>query len=121
MQFDESVIPFHDSSTKESSYNYLDSDSELSPLFLNTLQAPLTQNLPVVSTETVESPTQIAPVVNEAPRHAMTTRSRDGTRKPKQVLSLHTQTCSPLPKSHLQALDDPFWNPSMHDEYDAMI
>lgn len=53
----------------------------------------------------------------------MTTRSRHGISKPKPILSLTAQTLtpSPLPKSHLQALKDKNWNPSMTTEYDAII
>uniref|UniRef100_A0A0D2ZZ09 Uncharacterized protein n=1 Tax=Brassica oleracea var. oleracea TaxID=109376 RepID=A0A0D2ZZ09_BRAOL len=65
---------------------------------------------------------QPAPVHSLPPptRHPMTTRSRDGTRKQKSVLSLHT-TVSPIPNTHLQALKDPNWNPAMTVEYDALI
>ncbi|XP_013624355.1 PREDICTED: uncharacterized mitochondrial protein AtMg00820-like [Brassica oleracea var. oleracea] len=51
----------------------------------------------------------------------MTTRSRDGTRKQKQVLSLLSSSISPIPTSHLKALSDPNWKPSMTSEYDAII
>ncbi|XP_013717579.1 uncharacterized mitochondrial protein AtMg00820-like [Brassica napus] len=51
----------------------------------------------------------------------MTTRARSGITKPKPIVSLLTTTKSPLPKSHIQALADPNWNPSMFDEYGAML
>src|SRR5690606_27800191 len=53
--------------------------------------------------------------------HTMTTRSKHGIKKPKQIISLLSETKSPLPKIHLDALKDPNWNPSMNDEYDAII
>ena len=67
-------------------------------------------------------PTVPPPPANiNSSRHPMTTRSRDGTRKQKAPLSLTGSTVSPLPKSHLQALSDPNWNPAMGDEYGAMV
>lgn len=51
----------------------------------------------------------------------MVTRLQKGIRKPKQILSLHVNTVSPLPKGYKQALLNPNWNPSITDEYDALI
>lgn len=51
----------------------------------------------------------------------MTTRAKEGVRKPKTVISLITNTPSPLSKSYIQALKNPNWNPSMTEEHDAMI
>lgn len=50
--------------------------------------------------------------------HPMQTRSKTGVRKTKTHLSLITNV-SPIPTSHLQALQDPNWTPSMTDEIDA--
>lgn len=57
------------------------------------------------------------------PHHPMTTRAKDGIHKPKQPLNLNTQTTtiSPLPRSHISAMQDPNWKAAMHDEYDALI
>lgn len=61
------------------------------------------------------------PALPTAPTsHPMTTRAKARVRKPKQIFSLHTKSIYPLPKSHIQALSDPNWTPSMTDEYDAM-
>lgn len=54
-------------------------------------------------------------------RHPMTTHSKDGTRKQKHVLSFLSSSISPIPTSHLKALSDPNWKPSMTSEYDAII
>lgn len=61
------------------------------------------------------------PQTQHEPRHPMVTRSRTGHTKPKQPLPLHTEIISPLPKSHLQVLEDPNWNPAVNEEYDALI
>lgn len=66
-------------------------------------------------------PTQVVKTASKAPRHQMTTRSRHGIHKPKQLLYLHTQHRSPLPLGYKQALKDPFWNNSMGDEYNAIV
>ncbi|KAJ0724595.1 putative RNA-directed DNA polymerase [Helianthus annuus] len=51
----------------------------------------------------------------------MTTRSRDGTSKPKTPFNLNVDIVSPLPKSHLDALSDPHWSDAMHNEYTALM
>ncbi|KAG7548053.1 Reverse transcriptase RNA-dependent DNA polymerase [Arabidopsis suecica] len=51
----------------------------------------------------------------------MRTRSKNGITKPKQPLSLHTDTISPLPSSHLKALEDPNWTAAMNEEYATQI
>lgn len=51
----------------------------------------------------------------------MTTRSKRGIHKLNHIISLLTQTQSHLPKNHLQALEDPFWNDAMYDEYGAIV
>ena len=118
MVFDESIFPAAESLANSAvTYKFLD-HSEQSPLFKQILETPF---------QTSPTPAQTPPIVATSaasvcpPRHPMTTRSQDGTRKQRSVLSLHTSTISPLPKSHLQALSDPNWNPSMTDEYGAMV
>ena len=68
-----------------------------------------------------DAPTLPAPAAVAAPRHPMSTRSKHGISKPKQIFSLLAKPFSPLPKSHIQALSDPNWNPSMTVEYDAIV
>ncbi|XP_019096677.1 PREDICTED: uncharacterized protein LOC109130955 [Camelina sativa] len=51
----------------------------------------------------------------------MTTHSKSGITKPRQPLSLLTQTVSTLPSSHIKALEDPNWHGAMNAEYDAQI
>ncbi|KAK1415150.1 hypothetical protein QVD17_30922 [Tagetes erecta] len=53
--------------------------------------------------------------------HPMQTRSRTGITKPKIPFTLHTNTLSPVPKSHVQALSDPNWHAAMTDEYKALM
>src|SRR5690606_6329892 len=55
------------------------------------------------------------------PVSGIQTRSRSGITKKKQIFSLHTDTISPLPSSHVQAAKDKHWNHSMQVEYDAQI
>lgn len=120
MSFDETIFPYQTSQTKQSpSYDFL--DSEPSPMFRQILQGPSPTT--AVPPPLPEPPTQPAPAALEAPRHPMATRSKSGIVKAKQILSLSAQTLnpSPLPKSHLQALKDKYWNPSMTTEYGAII
>nr|GEW74961.1 hypothetical protein [Tanacetum cinerariifolium] len=49
----------------------------------------------------------------------MVTRSQSGIVKPIDRLSLHTTSISPLPKSPFLALQNPYWNNAIHDEYNA--
>ena len=124
VNFDETCFPYPSSKTvKSPTYDFLDKDTGPSPLFRAILQnqsSTTTPTLAVIPTVSPQ-PTQVVPPTNEAPRHTMTTRSKHGIKKPKQILSLLSETKSPLPKSYLDALKDPNWNPSMNDEYDAII
>lgn len=47
----------------------------------------------------LEEPTLLTQVVREVPRHSMSTRSKHGISKPKQILYVYIQTFSPLPKT----------------------
>nr|GEY73274.1 ribonuclease H-like domain-containing protein [Tanacetum cinerariifolium] len=51
----------------------------------------------------------------------MVTRSQSGSLKPIDRLSLHTTSISSLPKSPFLALQNPYWNNAMHDEYNALV
>lgn len=123
VSFDETSFPYKEAKTQNTSaYDFLHIEPSSSSIFRQILEAPsVTKHIPVAAPPSTEAPTQTAPVVNEAPRHSMSTRSKHGNSKPKQIFSLQTQTISPLPKSHLSALDDPNWNPSMTIEYDAIV
>lgn len=122
--FDETIFPTAlPPAEKKDAYNFLDSQSETSPLFKSILESPPAQSIPTVTSAPTEPniPSVTLAPAPSIPRHPMTTRSRDGTRKQKQVISLLSTSISPIPTSHLKALLDPNWNPSMTDEYDALI
>ena len=119
VQFDETCFPYKQMQHQpETSYDFLSPFTEPSPLFRQILEAPATSipNPPIT-----EMPTQKDNNVTEAPRRNMTTRSKVGIHKPKHFLSLHTQHKSPIPRGYKQALEDPYWNNSMGDEYSAII
>lgn len=123
VNFDETVFPYRQTSDiVKPNYDFLETETEQSPIFkqilLNQTPAPVPQQA-VTPTET-QPPTQNA-TATEAPRHSMMTRSKHGITKSRQFVSLLTETPSPLPKSYLKALEDPFWNASMNVEYDAII
>lgn len=123
MRFDETSFPYPNTVPQDkSSYDFLDLDSGPSALFRQILEntSPPVQTSPETQALSQE-PTQVRQMTTEAPRHAMTTRSKHGIHKTKQIMSLHTNTFSPLPKNHREALADPFWNPPMNDEYSAII
>ena len=122
--FDESIFPLaktHSTSLPKS-YDFLDETSELSPTFKNILVSPM-QPSPVPAQSASSSTILPTATTLSAPpqRHPMTTRSRDSTLRQRTPINLHTSTISPLPTSHLKALNDPNWNPSMTDEYGALV
>lgn len=122
MTFDEGCFPYETSRKRdESHYDFLETDDELSPLFRSLLEAPAATPSPVAANPPSEEPTPPTQVAREAPRHSMSTRSKHGISKPKQIFSHNTEAISPLPKSDIQALNDPNWNPSMTVEYDAIV
>ncbi|GJX46966.1 ribonuclease H-like domain-containing protein [Tanacetum coccineum] len=51
----------------------------------------------------------------------MVTRFRVGTNHPTQRLTLHVSPISHLPKSYVDAFNDPNWQNAMQDEYIALI
>lgn len=114
--FDEEKLPAANSKQQISKYQFLDHNEESSPLFQSILQSPMPNTEPPQTQNPSPQPQAPAP-----PRHPMTTRAMDGIHKPKSVLSLLTTSKPPLPKSYIQALADPNWNPSICDEHDAMI
>ncbi|GJX24792.1 ribonuclease H-like domain-containing protein [Tanacetum coccineum] len=68
-------------------------------------------------------PTIIAPDIdpNSVLVHPMVTRFRIGSNRPPECLNLHVSSISPLPKSYVDAFNDPNWQNAMNDEYDALI
>ncbi|GJS60700.1 ribonuclease H-like domain-containing protein [Tanacetum coccineum] len=46
--------------------------------------------------------------------HQMVTHAKDVISKPVNHLSLHTTTTSPISRSHIHSLHDPFWQKAMH-------
>ncbi|KAJ9563189.1 hypothetical protein OSB04_008349 [Centaurea solstitialis] len=129
--FDESIFPFGSvTPTDPPSYSFLDDPSDTSPIMCDILQS----NTPTTSpshTETPTSPnnpvepsdpsTSLPTPPTPQPTHHMTTRAKSGIVKPIQRLNLHTTSISPLPRSHLQALQDPHWQKAMNEEYHALI
>ncbi|GJX13772.1 ribonuclease H-like domain-containing protein, partial [Tanacetum coccineum] len=53
--------------------------------------------------------------------HPMVTRAKAGIFKPLECMNCHVTTTSPLPRSHVHALQDPNWKEAMLDEYNALI
>ncbi|KAL4555611.1 hypothetical protein LXL04_038235 [Taraxacum kok-saghyz] len=73
---------------------------------------------------TSPTPTTPSAAPPSATNHPMTTRLKDGIRKPVTRLNLHTATSessSPLPKSYSHAFRDPNWLNAMKEEYHALI
>ncbi|KAJ9546350.1 hypothetical protein OSB04_018893 [Centaurea solstitialis] len=135
--FDESIFPFGSVTPDDPpSYSFLDDTSEPSPIMRDILQ-PSSSNSPVEpseispgspnpasQTEPSPSPTephQPPPPPPSITSHPMTTRAKSGIHKPTQRLNLHTASLTPLPRSHLQALQDPHWRKAMHEEYHALL
>ena len=75
-----------------------------------------------------DSPSAIPPTqstTSTPPRHPMTTRSKSGIFKPRQVLDLHAITNSSTeasePTTITQAQKSSHWRKAMCDEYDALL
>nr|GFA87313.1 ribonuclease H-like domain-containing protein [Tanacetum cinerariifolium] len=51
----------------------------------------------------------------------MVTLAKAGIFKPFERMNCHVTTTSPLPRSHVHALRDPYWKEAMLDEYNALI
>ncbi|XP_010430737.2 PREDICTED: uncharacterized protein LOC104714976 [Camelina sativa] len=82
---------------------------------------PVTLIRPSPSVQTLLMGTAAAHAPPPQPPHVIQTWSRSGISKKEQIFSLHTDTISPLPLSHVQAAKDKYWNNAMQDEYDAQI
>lgn len=132
--FDENTFPYTSPSSSTTSFSPIIPAPPLSPL--SRLLLPSTPQMPPVGVTTehhqsmpsqpIAPPSEIGSQQQpEAPQavtqHPMVTRSKRGISKQKQPISLHTDTISPLPSSHLKALEDPYWRDAMNDEYNAQI
>ncbi|GKC43248.1 ribonuclease H-like domain-containing protein [Tanacetum coccineum] len=53
--------------------------------------------------------------------HPMVTRAKADIFKPLESMNCHITTTSPLPRSHVHALQDPNWKEAMLNEYNALI
>lgn len=109
--FDESSFPFRSVTPDDPpSYTFLDDIDYIPPTIHSVSQYTPSPDDPSTSA----SPPPIS-------THHMTTRSRNGIVKPTQRLNLHNSSISSVPRSHLQAMQDPHWRQAMHAEYQALI
>ncbi|KAJ9555002.1 hypothetical protein OSB04_009616 [Centaurea solstitialis] len=113
------------------SYDFLDDFSDPSPISRRLLTTPddITGGCPTTSAASLDdtplSSTSVSPTSSPSsfsssssmppnppppPSHPMVTRSRIGFHKPIQRLNLHVATISPIPRSHIHALQDPNWS-----------
>ncbi|KAJ9567352.1 hypothetical protein OSB04_003318 [Centaurea solstitialis] len=82
--------------------------------------APSTGDAP--SAPTVAADTEVAPGTSSSSTYPMTTRSRTGNLKPRQILNLSvTDSISPIPTSTAQAVCDPHWKEAMDFEMSALL
>lgn len=93
VRFDETCFPYESPTRKKGcQYDFLDVDTESSPIFKAILESPPATTTTQVATQPhPEAPTQTAQAAGEVPRHAMSTRSKHGISKRKHIFSLHTQ------------------------------
>ncbi|KAJ9557448.1 hypothetical protein OSB04_012062, partial [Centaurea solstitialis] len=87
-------------------------------------ETPSTSNAPSATTAdpgvVVAQHTSSSPTV--ASTHPMTTRSRTGNLKPRQILNLSAvSSLSPIPTSTAQAVCDPYWKEAMDYEMSALL
>ncbi|KAJ9566010.1 hypothetical protein OSB04_001976 [Centaurea solstitialis] len=130
--FDETHFPFPDFQPRPSSeeYDSFDIDESLPSLspIVNTSSPPpadgsstSVSSSPPPSAETTNATsTSSAPAAPSG--HPMTTRSRTGSLKPKQIFNLSvTSDISPIPRSTAQAMCDPNWRAAMDAEMTALL
>ncbi|KAJ9558152.1 hypothetical protein OSB04_012766 [Centaurea solstitialis] len=141
--FDETHFPFPDFQPRPSSedYDMFDIDESLpslSPMVDTSSPAPDvdpsasvsssqpppaepsgTSSSPYVPTTGLSQPHSVPAATSS---HPMTTRSRTGSLKPKQIFNLSvTSDISPIPRSTAQAMCDPHWRAAMDAEMAAII
>ncbi|KAJ9556167.1 hypothetical protein OSB04_010781 [Centaurea solstitialis] len=141
--FDETLFPFPDFQPRPSSedYDMFDIDESLpslSPMVDTSSPAPdvdpsasvsSSQPPPAEPSGTSSSPSVPTAGLSQPPSvpaatssHPMTTRSRTGSLKPKQIFNLSvTSDISPIPRSTAQAMCDPHWRAAMDAEMAAII
>ncbi|KAJ9548019.1 hypothetical protein OSB04_020562 [Centaurea solstitialis] len=122
--FDETHFPFPDFQPQPSSEEYESFDVDDSPPSLPPI--PDAVVTPPESSTTTSSSSSAEPSQPPAPAttsgHPMTTRSRTGSLKPKQIFNLSvTSDISPIPRSAAQAMCDPHWRAAMDAEMSAII
>ncbi|KAJ9567646.1 hypothetical protein OSB04_003612 [Centaurea solstitialis] len=142
VNFDETHFPFPDFQPRPSSEDYDafevdDSLPSLSPM-VDTSSPPLaagpsifvssSQPPPAEPSGTSSSPSASSAEPSQPPAptttsgHPMTTRSRTGSLKPKQIFNLSITTdISPIPRSPAQAMCDPHWRAAMDAEMTAIL
>ncbi|KAJ9564595.1 LOW QUALITY PROTEIN: hypothetical protein OSB04_000561, partial [Centaurea solstitialis] len=92
--------------------------SSQSPSAEPSASVPPSQPPPAESSGTSSIPS--APAATSS--HPMTTRSRTGSLKPKQIFNLSvTSDISPIPRSTAQAMCDPNWRAAMDAEMTALL
>lgn len=84
--FDETQFPYQDSKAqKASTYDFLSTETDPSPLLRSILETPMAPSNPVTPPVPQDAPTPPAPPAVEPPKHPMSTRSKHGITKPKQI------------------------------------
>ncbi|KAJ9542459.1 hypothetical protein OSB04_028965 [Centaurea solstitialis] len=121
--FDETHFPFPDFQPRPSSEDYDsfdvdDSPPSLSPIPDAVATPPESSNSNPSSSAEPSQP----PASATTSGHPMTTRSRTGSLKPKQIFNLSvTSDISLIPRSAAQAMCDPHWRAAMDAETAAII
>ncbi|KAJ9546650.1 hypothetical protein OSB04_019193 [Centaurea solstitialis] len=139
VNFDETHFPFpdfqpHPSSEDYDAFDVDDSLPSLSSMVDNSSPPPPAgpsasspQPPPAESSGTTSSSASSAeppqpPAPEATSGHPMTTRSRTGSLKPKQIFNLSvTSDISPIPRSTAQAMCDPHWRAAMDAEMAAIL
>ncbi|KAJ9565039.1 hypothetical protein OSB04_001005 [Centaurea solstitialis] len=140
VNFDETHFPFPDFQPRPSSEDYDtfdvdDSLPSLSPMVDTFSPSPAavpsassSQPPPAEPSGTSSSPSAPSAESSQPPApaatsgHPMTTRSRTGSLKPKQIFNLWvTSDISPIPRSTAQAMCDPHWRAAMDAEMAAIL
>ncbi|KAJ9546206.1 hypothetical protein OSB04_025913 [Centaurea solstitialis] len=139
VNFDETHFPFPDFQPSPSSEDYdaFDVDEtlpSLSPMVdisspppavgpsasVSSSQPPPAEPSSISSSPSAVSSQPPAPAATSG--HPMTTRSRTGSLKPKQIFNLLvTSDISPIPRSTAQAMCDPHWRAAMDAEMAAIL
>ncbi|KAJ9540269.1 hypothetical protein OSB04_026775 [Centaurea solstitialis] len=138
VNFDETHFPFPDFQPRPSSEDYDAFDVDDSLPFLSPM-VDTSSPLPAASVSSSQTPpaepsgtSSSPPATSEEPSqppapaatsgHPMTTRSRTGSLKPKQIFNLSvTSDISPIPRSTAQAMCDPHWRAAMDAEMTAIL